>query len=382
MAIAAIRSVVTPVARRLDHAPTPQLDRLGTLRAVAVALVAGLLAWVLPGVALWRLAHVWGHPFGLADAEYVYALSATLTGLTLIPGGIVVAGREMLTGLAAYGLPYGSAVLTVLAVRFATAGISVALGAVMVWIQLRTRPTALDHFDEIAEAYDAQIPETRQQDLLVRKTVLMAEALRSRGDSARGLDVGCGQGKYVERMRTMGFDVVGIDSSGGQVRRAARHLADPRIVTIGSVLEIPAADASYDFVYTINVLHHLPSIVEQRRAFQELLRVLKPGGLLFVHEINTRNALFRFYMGYVFPSLNCIDEGVERWLLPNQLNTYVDMDLVDVKYFTFLPEFVPRPIVRWLTPLERLLEGSPLGVYSAHYMATFRKKSAGPYGRG
>jgi SAM-dependent methyltransferase len=141
----------------------------------------------------------------------------------------------------------------------------------------------------------------------------------------------------------------------------------------GSLLRIPEPDASYDFVYTINVLHHLASVEEQRKAFAELVRVLRPGGVLLVHEINTRNILFRFYMGYVFPTLNCIDEGVERWLLPHRMALYTDAPLVELRYFTFFPDFLPQAVVRVLSPLERLLEGSALRVYSAHYMAVLRK---------
>ena len=170
----------------------------------------------------------------------------------------------------------------------------------------------------------------RRNALLVRKTEMMRDVVDARGVGRRGLDVGCGQGAYVARMRELGFDVHGIDMSAGQVRLAARNVGGEGIVQVGSVLDIPSADASYDFLYIINVLHHLNSVEEQRRAFRELLRVLKPGGLLFVHEINTRNILFRFYMGYVFPSLNCIDEGVERWLLAHKLDDYTDAPTVDV----------------------------------------------------
>jgi len=174
-------------------------------------------------------------------------------------------------------------------------------------------------------------------------------------------------------MRSLGFAVDGIDMSAGQVRLAARNVRGEGVVQVGSVLAIPAADASFDFAYIINVLHHLNSVEEQRRAFKELFRVLKPGGLLFVHEINTRNILFRFYMGYVFPSLNCIDEGVERWLLPHKLATYTDATVVDARYFTFLPEFMPAAIVQLFSPVERFLERSAARVYSAHYMAVLRK---------
>ena len=228
------------------------------------------------------------------------------------------------------------------------------------------------HFDDIADAYDVQIPESRRLALLAKKTGLMQRVLEERGVGRRGLDIGCGQGAYVGRMRELGFDVHGIDMSAGQVRLAARNVG-AELVRVGSALDIPAPDASFDFLYIINVLHHLPSVEEQRRAFRELLRVLKPGGLVFVHEINTRNILFRFYMSYVFPSLNCIDEGVERWLLPHELQTYTDAEVVDVRYFTFLPDFFPAPIVRLFAPIERFLETSSSRVYSAHYMAVIRK---------
>ena len=141
------------------------------------------------------------------------------------------------------------------------------------------------------------------------------------------------------------------------------------------MLEIPAPDASFDFLYIINVLHHLASIDEQRRAFAELLRVLKPGGLLFVHEINTRNVLFRFYMGYVFPSLNCIDEGVERWLLPHRLAQYTEAPRRRRPLLHVPAGFRARGrSSALLRPLERLLEASPLRVYSAHYMAVLEKE--------
>ena len=280
--------------------------------------------------------------------------------------------------LTAHGISNSQAVLTVVSVRLATVGVSVVLGVLFVVIHRRSAAaSSATHFDDIADAYDVQIPESRRLALLDRKTRLMREILQARAIGRRGLDVGCGQGAYVERMRELGFDVHGIDSSAGQVLFAARRLGEAGAIRTGSVLEIPAGEASYDFLYVINVLHHLGSVGEQRRAFAEMMRVLRPGGLLFVHEINTRNILFRFYMGYVFPSLNCIDEGVERWLLPHRLQMYTGAPVVEVRYFTFLPDFVPLVIARMLSPLERLLEASSLGVYSAHYMAVLQKPRPG-----
>jgi ubiquinone/menaquinone biosynthesis C-methylase UbiE/uncharacterized membrane protein YbhN (UPF0104 family) len=351
-----------------------EFAKLASHRTWFSALAASVGAWLLPGAALWTLANAWSGALGGADAQFAYASSALTGGLLLAPGGIRVVGSALITYLTGSGLTEPQAALTVLALRLITAGFAVALGVIFAWTHWRTRPlVAATHFDDIAHAYDVQISAAQRESLLTKKTTLMVEALRSFGAGRRGLDVGCGQGWYVARMRQLGCDVHGIDTSAGQIALARRHVDDPALVGEGSVLDIPAADESFDFAYCINVLHHLPSEVEQQRAFAELVRVLRPGGLLFVHEINTRNVLFRFYMGYVFPSLNCIDEGTERWLLPHRLLRYSDAQVRRVDYFTFMPDFVPRFAMRALRPIEALLEASPLRVYSAHYMAVLQK---------
>jgi len=353
---------------------TGEFAKLASHRTWFSSFAATVGAWLLPGTALWALANSWGDSLTGADAQFAYASSALTGGLLLAPGGIRVVGTALITYLTGSGLTEPQAALTVLALRLVTAGFAMALGVIFAWTHWRTRPlVAATHFDDIAHAYDVQISPAQRESLLARKTTLMIDALRSFDAGRRGLDVGCGQGWYVARMRRLGCDVHGIDTSAGQIARARQHVDDPALVGEGSALNVPAADESFDFVYCINVLHHLASEAEQRRAFAELLRVLRPGGLLFVHEINTRNVLFRFYMGYVFPSLNCIDEGTERWLLPHQLTRYSDAPVRRIEYFTFLPDFIPRFAMRALRPIEALLEASPLRVYSAHYMAALQK---------
>ncbi len=375
-ALTLLRSLAERATRRMDAPALPALGQLGETRTWVTGFATSLVAWMLPGVAFWILLRGTRGAFGVAQGIGTYAGSSVVSALSLAPGGVLVSGRQLLATLMVRGLSEPDAVVTVAALRLATVGVSVALGVMFLVFHWRSAAASSEtHFDDIADAYDVQIPEARRFALLERKTALMKNALQSLGSFTRGLDVGCGQGAYVARMRTLGFDVRGIDASAGQVRLASRNVGEPGVISSGSALEIPAADGSFDFLYVINVLHHLGSVDEQRRAFAEMLRVLRPGGVLFVHEINTRNILFRFYMGYVFPSLNCIDEGVERWLLPHQFSRYTDARVEDVHYFTFLPDFVPGAVASLLAPLERMLEGSALRVYSAHYMAVLRKSA-------
>src|SRR5262249_11489023 len=112
----------------------------------------------------------------------------------------------------------------------------------------------------------------------------------------------------------------------------------------------------------------------QAAACREIARVLKPGGVFVVHETNTRNPLFRFYMGYVFPMLKSIDEGTEWWIPPDRWRTVEGFEVADLRHFTFLPDMIPKPLMPALLALERRLEKSALRTYSVHYMVALRKR--------
>jgi hypothetical protein len=221
-----------------------------------------LAAWVLPGAGFWIVANGWDQPISLATAEYAYAASSSLGGLVLAPGGVLVSGASLLGELEYAGLGGPAAALSVFGIRLATVGVATALGLVFLLLHLRAPAAAsAEHFDEIADAYDVQIPAARRAALLTKKTELMKDVMaRALPGARRGLDAGCGQGWYVARMCDLGFDVDGIDASAGQVSLAAKHIGPRSRIRVGSLLSVPEPTGSYDFIYSINVLHHLMSV--------------------------------------------------------------------------------------------------------------------------
>jgi len=93
------------------------------------------------------------------------------------------------------------------------------------------------------------------------------------------LDVGCGMGRFADVATRWGAHVVGVDLSlAAEV--AARNLAD-RNATIfqADVFQLPFAPESFDFIYSIGVLHHTPDC---ERAFKMLPGLLKPGGRIAI----------------------------------------------------------------------------------------------------
>jgi len=106
------------------------------------------------------------------------------------------------------------------------------------------------------------------------------------------LDVGCGTGRFAEVASRWGARVVGIDlSSAAEV--AARNLADRELVTIfqADARALPFAPASFDFIYSIGVLHHTPNC---ELAFKALPPFLKPGGSIAVWLYSGYHNWYRF----------------------------------------------------------------------------------------
>lgn len=123
------------------------------------------------------------------------------------------------------------------------------------------------------------------------------------------LDAGCGGGRYLAALAQLGAkEVKGVDISAQAVqaanaRLAERGLSQARAVT-ASVLALPFPDNYFDYVVSSGVIHHTPAPF---RAWQELVRVLKPGGKMFLSVYGRGglkwllNDIFRYSLCRVLP---------------------------------------------------------------------------------
>jgi SAM-dependent methyltransferase len=112
---------------------------------------------------------------------------------------------------------------------------------------------------------------------LGRRKVLSAilEGVGQRKDG-RVLDVGCGTGGNFPFLENYGR-VEGCDYSEEAIRFC--NLRGGHEVTLASIYDLPYGDESFDLVTCLDVIEHLRFDLP---AFQELGRVLKPGGHLVV----------------------------------------------------------------------------------------------------
>jgi SAM-dependent methyltransferase len=111
------------------------------------------------------------------------------------------------------------------------------------------------------------------------------------------LDLGSGTGRHVVTLARHGFAVSGLDASPEGIRTTRKWLVEEGLeaaLRLGSMTErLPYEDASFDAVVSVQVIHHA-ELATIRKVVQEIGRVLKAGGFLFVTVPKLRNQGVRF----------------------------------------------------------------------------------------
>lgn len=104
------------------------------------------------------------------------------------------------------------------------------------------------------------------------------------------LDVGCGMGRFADIATRWGALVVGVDLSRA-AEVAAHNLRDREAVFFqADVFALPFAPESFDYIYSIGVLHHTPDC---ERAFKMLPALLKPEGTIAIWLYSGYNKWYR-----------------------------------------------------------------------------------------
>jgi 2-polyprenyl-3-methyl-5-hydroxy-6-metoxy-1,4-benzoquinol methylase len=108
---------------------------------------------------------------------------------------------------------------------------------------------------------------------------------------ARGrlLDVGCGSGDWMERMRELGWEVEGLDFDASAVEVARNKGC---VVKLGSLEEIGYPSECFDAIVLNHVIEHVPNPLD---TVKECRRILRKGGKLLIATPNTNSLGHRIF---------------------------------------------------------------------------------------
>jgi ubiquinone/menaquinone biosynthesis C-methylase UbiE len=105
-------------------------------------------------------------------------------------------------------------------------------------------------------------------------------------DNISVLDIGCGTGRLYHFFKEFqDVQYVGLDQSEGQIKMAQKDFPQNDYI-VAEMTELPFADSSFDFVFCVATLHHLPSEELRKKALSEMSRVLKKDAYVFLTNWN------------------------------------------------------------------------------------------------
>lgn len=117
-------------------------------------------------------------------------------------------------------------------------------------------------------------------------------------DNEKILDLGCGNGRICQFLENNKVDYIGVDNSEKLIGIAQKKYPDKKFLAVDA-LNLLFADNYFNRIYSIAVLHHIPSKKLRRRFLEEAGRILKPGGKLIItvwkfHNFKERRLLLKY----------------------------------------------------------------------------------------
>jgi len=158
------------------------------------------------------------------------------------------------------------------------------------------------------------------------------EEMARRWHTGKLLNVGCAHGPDFLPFKDR-FELWGVDFSAqmvGLAQKYADKFASKVNLMVADAISLPYPDNNFDRAIAVATYHHIKGEKQRQKAFQELRRVLKPGGEAFItvwnkwqpgfwlksKEVNIpwksrRKVFYRYYYLFSYPELRSLLNEVD-----------------------------------------------------------------------
>lgn len=187
------------------------------------------------------------------------------------------------------------------------------------------------------------------------------------------LEIGCSDAGKARSYARHCSHFYGVDLSDEGIKVASDLGIPNATFSVADAHKLPYADGVFDVVVVNGLLHHLDLEV----ALGEIVRVLKPHGMLCAREPLGTNPLFRLYRAFT-PHARTVDE---------RPFTFDDLNMVRAKFepkkvhyfglFSIASAFIGVPMVRAaLTMVDDVLSLTPAKYLFWQFYGFFQKRQA------
>ena len=185
------------------------------------------------------------------------------------------------------------------------------------------------------------------------------------------LDIGCSYGwlekTLLEKKMKCPKKIVGIEPKNEYFHQAFRRVPRAKFV-VGSALDIPFNDGSFDITTMLETLEHLPNKTE-KIALKEIYRILRPRGELFLSTPNAHPISCLLDPAWFFGHRHYKAGNLKDWL------SEIGFEVNEVFYygrFWELARMIPHYFFKWVFNIE-----DPLSSFFQKKIANDGKKTNG-----
>lgn len=184
------------------------------------------------------------------------------------------------------------------------------------------------------------------------------------------LDAGCGSGRWAKYLSPRVKFIEAIDPSLAVITASKLLGSHSNIrVSQASISNIPFADNSFDFIFSLGVLHHLP---DTQLGLANCVQKLRPGGWILIYlyyNLDNRNFLYRF----LFKVVNIVRLGISR--LPIRIK-HIVCDFIAIG--VYLPMTILAQFLSNISP--SLADRLPLAYYRKTSLKIMRNDALDRFG--